>query len=478
MVYSPSHVAHGAGLTALSVQAPNRLYQLLPAALRRELDRRHELRAAFFNVNWLLGQKFFETLVGLVIGVWVARYLGPERYGTLSYVVAFITLFTPLALNGLGNILIRDLVQKPEDTPKLLGTGVLVRLAGSLLLVALAVPGVMLFRPDDTAVIAYVAIVGAAHVVRSFGVVESWFSAQTQSKYVVLSRAIPDAIVAIVRVGLIFSQASLTSFVLAYVLDLVLQVVMLQFYYARTANISPRAWRGDLETFKHLARDGWPLVISGFMSLISMKIDQIMLGSMLNDEKVGIYAAAVKIVDAFIFIPSFIVTSVFPALVRARRQGVELYQERFQCLYDVFVWGGLLLATLVTLSAPLLIRVLFGADFAEAAPVLGIYVWCTVFWFAGSAGHRYLISENLARLSLVMTATGAAVNVLLNLILIPRYGVIGAAWATVCSFAFSHWLAALLVRDSRILVWFFLSSLNPRAVIRRWRALLFGSTPS
>jgi O-antigen/teichoic acid export membrane protein len=256
---------------------------------------------------------------------------------------------------------------------------------------------------------------------------------------------------------------------MAYGVDVALPVVGMMLFYRATTGSALAHWRFDRPIAKRLLTDSWPLIFQGFMSYIYMKIDQVMLGAMRGDSDVGVYAVAVRLSEAFHLIPNLVLVSVFPSLVKAQSISRELYEGRFQRLYDVFVWFAIAIGLGMQLVAVPLVHVLYGAEYASAAPVLAVHIWGGVFWYAGSAGHRYLVAENFARLSLWMTVVGAGVNVALNALWIPSLGALGAAYATFVSFVFSHWLAAAFFKDSRPMAWFFLRSLSPLGLLRRWR---------
>jgi O-antigen/teichoic acid export membrane protein len=161
-----------------------------------------------------------------------------------------------------------------------------------------------------------------------------------------------------------------------------------------------------------------------------MKIDQVMLKEMLNTKAVGEYAAAVKLCEAWYFIPSAIMASLFPAVIEARKESREIYENRFQKIYEMMVWGSLLVAIPISFLADWFIQVLYGANFQEAAVVLKIYIWGFVFVSLGVASSHWLVAENLEKHALVRSFLGAILNICINWYLIPIYGITGAAYAT------------------------------------------------
>jgi len=179
-----------------------------------------------------------------------------------------------------------------------------------------------------------------------------------------------------------------------------------------------------------LLRDSWPLILSGMVISIYMKIDQVMIKEMLGAQQVGHYAAAVKLSEAWYFIPMAITSHVFPAIINAKKQSEELYYQRLQKLYNLMVWLAVAIALPTTFLAPWVIRVLYGEAFLPAAGVLSIHIWASVFVFLGVASGKWFLCENYIKKNFYRTLFGMVINAVLNLILIPLYGIYGAAVAT------------------------------------------------
>jgi PST family polysaccharide transporter len=272
------------------------------------------------------------------------------------------------------------------------------------------------------------------------------------------------------RIAMIVAGAGVTWFAGAYALELVFDTLFMAFLYRLTTRVRLSEWRAQAPLMRELLAFSWPLIFSGLMASIYLKIDQVMIGQMLDDRAVGYYAAAVRLSETFYMMSSVALTSVFPSLVRARQIDFKLYLSRIQRLYDLFVWFAIGLGTVMQVAAVPVVTLLYGRAFLPGAQALAIHVWSGLFWFSGSVGHRYLVTENHARTALWMTVAGAVVNVVLNVFMIPAWGISGAALATLLSFAVSHCLAGLAFPPARIFVQFFLRALNPFGVVARLRA--------
>lgn len=412
------------------------LLRLLPGVVRSALEGRQELRQIIGNTGWLFADKLMRMGVGLLVSVWVARYLGPAQFGMLSYATAFVALFGALATLGLDGIVVRELVRNPGDSREILGSAFALRLAGGLLALLMAVAVVSWLRHGEQPLRWLVAIIAAGALFQAFDVIDFWFQANVLSKHTVMAKNAAFSVASLARVGLILSHASLILFAGVSLLEVVLGAAGLVIVYRRN-NGFPGEWRRSAGRCRRLLGDSWPLILSGFSVAIYMKIDQVMLGEMSGDRAVGIYSSAVRISEIWYFLPMIIASSVFPAVLHAKQRDEGLYIRRMQRLFSLMTAISLAIAVPMTFLSEWVVITLFGAGFAAAGPVLAIHIWASLFVFLGVAQGPWDLAENLTRLALFRISSGAVINVVLNIFLIPAYGAVGAAVATVVSQAFA-----------------------------------------
>lgn len=403
--------------------------KFLPARLRAKVEHRPNLQKALTNTGWLFGDKVLRMGVGLFVGVWVARYLGPGQFGLLNYAIALVALFGAVANVGLNGIVVRDLLNQPETANDTLGSSFFMQLCGGLVAFGMAVVAVYLLRPEDPLSKLVVAVLGFALVFKASDVVRYWFESQVQSRYVVWVENGVFLLFATIKIGLILSDATLMAFVWASFAEALLVAIGLLLMHAKRAG-GIGAWRVRANRVKTLFSDSWPLILSGLAVMIYMRIDQIMLGQMLGDEAVGVYSAAVRISEVWYFIPTAIVASVFPAIVAAKKQGGAQYHQRLQNLYNAMVALALAVALPMTFLSGWVIEVLYGNAYTGAELVLALHIWSALFVFLGLASGSAYLTENMQMLAFGRTLLGAVINVLANFILIPLFGILGAAMGT------------------------------------------------
>ncbi|MFA5986237.1 MAG: flippase [Parcubacteria group bacterium] len=339
----------------------------------------HELRKIITNANWLFLDTAIRMAVAFFVGVWVIRYLGPEKYGVLSYAGALVGFFSVFSKLGLDAIAVRELVEGKIKKEKLLGTVFYLKLWGGMLAVVLAVVTAHVLKGDILITI-ITATVSFTLVFQAADVIDLWFQSQVVSKYVVYSRSAAVLISAAIKICLVSTGASLVWFASVGLLESIFVAIGFAFaYYKNKKHVSK--WVFDRGVARDLLKDSWPLILSAISVMIYMRIDQVMIGNMMGYEALGSYSVAVNLSEMWYFIPTIITASVFPAIIVTKKRNEEEYYARLQKLYDMMVWMAIAIAIPMTFLSGWIINFLYGAEYAQAAGVLTIYIWAGVFVF-------------------------------------------------------------------------------------------------
>jgi O-antigen/teichoic acid export membrane protein len=399
------------------------------------VQRNKGVQKYFFNTSWLFLEQVSRILASLLVGIWVIRYLGPEQYGLLAYAASFVGLFAIIAPLGLDGIVVRELVKDESKRDKLLGSAFVLKLSGAcivLLLLAIAVKII----PNDVETNIYIFIIASSSIFQSFNVINFYFQSRVLSKFVSITNTISLIIISSIKISLVLFQAPLIYFVYILLLDAIILAFGYLYFYSYK-KLSIRKWAFDKQVAFSLLKDSWPLMLSSVMGMVYYKIDQVMLKQMLDNKAVGLYAAAAKLSEAWYFIPIIISSSFFPAIVSAKKQSTEKTNSRIKFLLGVTAWISLLIALVITFLAKELIGFLYGEKYIQSVTVLMIHVWAGLFVSLGVVSGKWLLVENLVKIALWRNLLGVISNVIINLLLIPRYGIVGAALATLISYSIS-----------------------------------------
>lgn len=416
------------------------------------------------NTGFLLFEKIIRSIVNVVVWAMVVRYLGPEQFGILSYVLSFVFLFNILSDLGLDSIIVRELIKDKALENKILGTTFFIKLAGAFL-AAFLILGIVSFRHSDTMMIQMMFLLSLRMIFQSLNGIDYYFQSHVLSKYTVYSQLL--GLVSTTALCLIFIclKKSLIYFSAVILIESIVIGLGLIFFYQHTRQNMMR-WKVDRVILKKLFADSWPLILSGIAVSIYMRIDQIMIKDMIGRAAVGYYSAAVRVSEVFYFVPILLTSSLFPAIVNARLNDSVLYQNRLKALFSLLMYLGVGISMVIGILAPWIIKTLYGDQFLPSVSVLSIHIWANVFVFLGVARTRWMINENLQIFSAPYLLLAAAVNILLNLYLIPRYGINGAAVATVAAQCIAAVFSNLLNFKTRKIFSIQLQSLNCFNIIR------------
>jgi O-antigen/teichoic acid export membrane protein len=403
----------------------------------------------FKNTSWLFAEKVLRMVAGLFVGVWVARYLGPEQFGLFSYALSFVGLFAAIATLGLDGIVVRELVKDEAKQNTLLGTAFWLKICGAFVVLFLLFIAIQ-FTSNDSYVNMLIFIIASATVFQSFNVVDIYFQSKVMSKYVVFANMISLLISSIIKIWLILTEAPLVWFAWSILFDSIVLACGYIYFFLKNSTFNIQHSTFNKSTAVDLLRDSWPLILSGIVVSVYMKIDQVMIKEMLDNSAVGQYAAAVRLSEIWYFIPMAISSSLFPAIINAKKVSETLYYERLQKLYDLMVWIAIGIAIPMTFFSDWIVIWLYGQAYIESGAVLMIHIWAGVFTFLGVANGKWIINEGLMINGMIRTIIGAIVNVVLNYIFIKKFGIVGAAYSTLISYFIANYFGLLFYKKTRI----------------------------
>ena len=420
----------------------------LPAFARKRVEESPILQRLIHNTGWLFIDKALRMGVGFFITVWITRYLGPSQYGLLSYACAFVGIFTAVANLGLYGIVVREIVRYPESTDEILGTSLFLKFSGGLCAFFLSICIICFIKPGEILTLWLVGITAMGLVFQSLDVFEFWFQSQLLSKRTVFANIPGFLVITIIKILLVLVKAPLIAFAWAGTAEILLGSIGLFVAYQLNTKRGTHL-KVNIKWAKSLLKDSWPLVFAGLMLMIYNRIDQVMIGQMLGNRDVGIYSVAVKLSEFWYVFPTLILNSVLPTIVEAKKSGEDFYYRRLQKVFDLMALLSLAFILPLFLFSKQVIVLLYGKAYVEAGAVLGIYVLSGSYVFLGHVREYWITVENITRFSLYSTTTGAVVNIVLNYLLIPRYGIIGAAYATLIALFIASYLINLVHRKTR-----------------------------
>ncbi len=385
------------------------------------------------NTAWALVAKVLSVLISFAVTIYLVRYLGPEHYGNLSYAVSFVGIFSVISSLGIDSVLYRELIMYPEKRNLYLGSAFILKLIAGFVASTITILSAFLFSVDDVSRFIIIILAGTL-IFNALNVVIYEFQADVKQKYPSLVSLCVIFILNILKLWVIFSDQGILYIGVILLLESILYALL--FAYIRVKYYgSLFKWRYDHKTALAILRDSWPFIFIALFTSIYARIDQVMLKHLIDSRAVGIYDAAVRIAEVWLFVPGIIASSLFPAILNGKKTTIFEYKKRLLTLTGFLVVLATIIAGLTSLIARPLMLAIYGPAFSESANVLLIYIWSGVFVSVSIVFQYFLLAENKRKIIFLSSLGTMILNVLLNMLLIPSFGITGAAFATLISYA-------------------------------------------
>ena len=424
------------------------------------------LRLKMMNFGWLGAEQLVRLGIGLLVMTLVARKLGPDDFAIYSYILAAFSIVAPLVRFGTNVTVLREVVRQPDKVWPIVAIALMITVPLALV-TSLAVGGVVLlsdpFDDFDTALI----LAGSLLLLAVPGdIAIAVLRAQERVRALALARIVIAILVAIGTAWFALTDGGLLAFTTlrgseALVLALAGFAVLL--WKKGAARSAP--WR-SVESLP-LLRDGLPLMLTSLFVFGMMRVDQIMLGQAIYQRELGLYSVAVRVAEVAAFLPVVLFSTLYPAIVRAFTNAPSEFDEYSQRILDVFSLAGWVASLALAVVAVFLLVPIFGEPYADAVQLTLWLLCATPFIFVQTAISSLLSARGWVWMSAGIAGAGMALNVVLNLWLIPRYGATGAAWATLLTYVAIALPIPLLLQDLRPMGRAVFRAINPVAAVLR-----------
>jgi O-antigen/teichoic acid export membrane protein len=381
------------------------------------------------NFSWMMLENLVKIFIGFAVTIYVIRYLGPSDFGLLSYALSIVGILYPVATLGLDAILFRNIIKDKENEKTLIKTGYITRIVAGVSLFLLT-SILVYFYSDDKVFVWMLVILAFGMIIDAFSIYKEYFAAHVQNKYIAISSIFSNVLSSLLKLLFIFTKFSVVWFALAFIVQKLFNVIGLKYFYTKTSKKNIGTY--DKKLAKQMLNDSWPLIFTSFAGLLYMYTDQILIEYYLDVKQVGLYAAAAKLVMFFYVIPSIISNIIYPKIMELHKSSEQMqFLSRIEKIYFVNFLISLAILSFFLLFGEWLILFLFDEAFKDSINVLLIYAFGLIFVFFAANNNKLLMIDNLQKLMLGRNIFGLGVNVVLNIILIPIYGIKGAAIATV-----------------------------------------------
>ena len=414
------------------------------------------------NASWIIACKVTQSVLALVINMLTARYLGPSNFGLITYAASLVAFAVPIMQLGINNILVQEIVYRPEREGEILGTSIVLSVISSLFCIAGVTTFAYLMNPDESVTVITCLLYSVLLLFQALDMIGYWFQAKLLSKYTSLISLFVYFIVAAYKIWLLVTRKSIYWFAISNALDVGLISTTAIIIYHRLGG----------SRFRFSAELGWKMfnkskhyIVSSMMVTIFAQTDKIMLKQMLDETATGYYGAAVACAGLAGFVFVALIDSFRPSIFEGLKISEEVFTHRLTLLYSIIIYLSLAQSLVMTMLAYWIVLILYGEAYAPAAGALRIVVWYTTFSYIGSVRNIWILAKNKQKYLWQINLSGALANVFLNWLLIPQMGIYGAALASLMTQFFTNVIIGYImipIRDNNAIM---IKSLDPKVLL-------------
>ena len=421
------------------------------------------------NAVWIVVGKIIRAVLVLIITMLTARYLGPMKYGIINYAAGLVAFVAPLMKLGISAILVRELVNRKAEEGKILGTGTALNSISSLLCIAFVVVFVFVANAGEYETIIVCAVYSFVLLFQALEMVQYWFQARLLSKYYIFAATCACVCMSLFQIILIATKKNIYWFSASTSIEYgVLAVILLLLYKSKGG----QKLSFSFYEAKKLLTVGCYYILADLMVVIFAQTDKIMLKLMIGSEAVGYYAAAATCATIFSFAFAAIIDSARPVIIEAKRRSSAEFERKMAKLYSVIFYLAVAVSIIITIFAPLIVEILYGADFSDTVEPLRLIVWYIAFSLFGAVRNVWILAEEKQQYLWRINICGALLNVVLNAVIIPTWGVMGAAFTTLVTQFFTNVIIGFILKPIRRNNQLMLRGLDIRLFLNMLKSLL------
>lgn len=381
------------------------------------------------NTFWLILSQIISKLFKLVLIIFAAKILGPSKFGAFNYLFSIAGFFFLFADWGITVLIVRDYQQK-KDREKYIQAGFYLKILFAFISFIIALFGLFIFdNPEFKKAFVFIILLFFINNIKDY-VVALFRAIQKMEKEFILFliESLTSLIIGIIFLLIFKNIISLTvAYFLSGAISLLFSLILVLKYFKYS--LKPIF---NKEIIKYFIINGAPFIFFGLLSFVFFSTDQIILGKFRGVEEVGYYSLASKIIIFLTIIPSFFTTSIFPFL-SSEVNNKEKIKKNFNLFITLFLSLGILISVLGIILAPIIIPVVFGAQYFLSIKIFQFLILIIIFLFPTLFLDCFLAACNKQWQNFIITSICAILNLVLNLFLIPVYGMFAAASVSIFS---------------------------------------------
>jgi len=384
------------------------------------------------NSSIIILGNIVDTICNIIISVSLARYFGQSGFGKLSFLAIFFFFLASADNQWIRPILVREMSKDEKNCPYIIGNGLIIKGLISLLAIIFFWFTIWTLKaPTEIVTLAFFTSIGLliASIISSY---ETIFQIKLKMFYFVNFNLLNKILLLILIYIVAVWKGGLFLFYLLSLLPSIILLLQVKHYSEKI--IRPR-FEIDFAIWRKIFKESWPLGLSAFFIFIYHRIDQIIIFHLKGPDKVGLYSVAVRLVESFNIVPIALMASVLPLMSQYYELSKNDFERIYQLSFKYLLIFIIPVASYISIYSDNIVSLFYGKGFLLSGSALRILIWAEVFVFLGVVNNSILIAANKQKIDSIFTGTSAFVNIVLNLVLIPKYGIVGAAIASLVSYS-------------------------------------------
>lgn len=405
-----------------------------------------EFKKYFFNTGWMFATQGVRLVLGLFVGLALARYFGPELYGSYSYVILIVSVVSSLVRFGTEDQLVRDIILDEKSIANQLNDAFILRL--SLALCSIAGIGIFMIFSEENQTLLYVFLCSFGVIFQSIEVIDLYYRAKVQVKVSSIFRIFQILLSSGLKILMIFMGMEIEWFFYLFIFDCATYSIPLYILYCRKQAdfvfLCP-----DLKRIRKLAVISFPLMVSTTAAILFTKLDQMLIAELLGAKAAGYYIAASKIVELASLVPSMILMSVYTAILNSKNSDRELYRHRFESASRLLIALSLVCSLFLYYLSPQIIKIAYSSTYAESADILMHFSILLIPITIMFINLKWFVSEGKNGIVMYKTICAMILNLILCIILVPRFQYAGGIWSSFVAYIFSFYIVDIFFKETR-----------------------------
>ncbi len=414
------------------------------------------------NASWIIICRVMQSVLSLIISMIAARYLGPGNFGLINYASSITAFVVPLVRLGLNSVLVQEIVSNPNDEGKILGTSMVMGCISSLLGVigCTAFAFVVNRGEQDTLIVCF--LYSISLFFQMMELIQYWYQAKLLSKYTAVTSLVARFIISIYRIYIIIVGKTIYWFAIVNALDYFIIAVVLILIYRRK---SRNKLCFSVDYAKSLIKKSKHYILSDMMVAVFGQTDKIMLKLFQGDEASGFYSAAIVCTGMTTFVFLAIIDSMRPVVFQAKKNSEEAFRKYMTMLFSIIFYMALAQSLFITVLSKPIVGIIYGPDYAPSVLVLAVITWYSAFSYTGPVRDIWILAENQQKYLWKINLSGAVLNLIGNLILIPYLGAVGAAIASVLTQVFTNFILCFIYKPIKPMGSIIVDAMNPKIIL-------------